>query len=348
MDIMNRIKSSKLDTKNNLCIKTIDMHTAGEPLRVIISGYPEIKGSSILEKRTYVKDNLDYLRKALMFEPRGHADMYGALLCEASNSEADFAAIFMHNEGYSTMCGHATIALGKLAVELGWVELVKPITKIKIEAPCGLLDVFVHIKEDNEVEQVSFHCVPSFVLAMNENISINNIGDIRYDLAYGGAFYAYVDADKIGLNLNKENYDKIIFYGKEIKKNIIKQKNNIIHPFEKDLSFLYGVIFISQNSKHHSQNVCVFANGELDRSPTGSGVSGRVAIHYKKKEIKKDEIIRIESVLNTCFDVKVIKELKYSHLDAVIPEVYGNAYITGEHTFYLDEQDELKYGFLLK
>lgn len=341
------IKDSKV--KGNFRkIKTIDMHTGGEPLRVIIDGYPKIKGETILQKRNYVKDNLDYLRTSLMFEPRGHADMYGVLVVEPQNKDSDFGVLFMHNEGYSTMCGHATIAISKLAVELGWVEVTKPITNIKIDAPCGQLNSYVHIEENGDVKSVKFECVPSFVIALDEGVHVEGIGNIKYDLSYGGAFYAYVDADEIELSLQRENNNQIIDYGRRIKQVIIENKDNIKHPLKKDLSFLYGTIFISKDSDVHSKNVCVFANGEVDRSPTGSGISGRAAIHYKRGEIAINESITIESILGTKFDVKVIKEVNYGKLDAIIPEVSGNAYMTGEHTFLIDEKDELKDGFILR
>jgi len=347
MKILEKIKNSVVEN-TAMKIKTIDMHTGGEPLRVIIDGYPKILGNSILEKRNYVKENLDHLRTFLMFEPRGHADMYGVLLVEPENEDSDFGVLFMHNEGYSTMCGHATIAITKLAIELGWVEVQKPITTIKIDAPCGQLTSYAHISENGEVEKVSFHCVPSFVIALDESINVPKIGKVTYDLAYGGAFYAYVDANSISLNLDKENYGKIIEYGRAIKESIMNEKQNVKHPFEEDLSFLYGVIFISQSQSVHSKNVCVFADGEVDRSPTGSGVSGRAAIEYKKKHIDKDESITIESILSSKFDVKVVKELKFGSVDAIIPEVTGNAFITGSHTFMCDDKDEFKNGFFLK
>lgn len=347
MNILEKIRKSKVTT-NSLEIKTIDMHTGGEPLRVIIDGYPPIVGDTILEKRNYVKNNLDYLRTSLMFEPRGHADMYGVLIVEAQNEDSDFGVLFMHNEGYSTMCGHATIAITKLAVELGWVEVIKPVTHIKIDAPCGQLDSYAHINDLGEVERVSFKCVPSFVIALNESVEVPDIGTIFYDLAYGGAFYAYIDADVISLSLDKENYGNIIDYGKKIKHAIMKNKDNIKHPFEDDLSFLYGTIFISKSQRVHSKNVCVFAHGEVDRSPTGSGVSGRAAIHFKKNEIAKNQIIEIESILGSTFSVKVSDLVSYGKMDAVIPEVSGNAFITGEHTFIIDEKDDFKYGFFLR
>ena len=346
MKITEKIKNSTI-TENFKKIKTIDMHTGGEPLRIIIDGFPEILGDTILEKRNYVKNNLDYLRTSLMFEPRGHADMYGLLVVEPENKDSDFGVIFMHNEGYSTMCGHATIAITKLAIELNWVKIQKPITIIKIDAPCGQLESSATIDEKGNITNISFKCVPSFVQCLDEEIFVEGIGDIKYDIAYGGAFYAYINANSIGLSLKKDNYAKIISYGKKIKQEIMKKKKTI-HPFENDLSFLYGTIFITKSNKFHSKNVCVFADGEVDRSPTGSGVSGRVAIHFKRKEISLNETITIESILGTHFDVQVLNELKYGKYDAITPKVSGNASITGEHTFLIDEKDELKYGFFLR
>ncbi len=342
-----KIKDSKVigDYKK---IKTIDMHTCGEPVRVIIDGYPEIQGETILEKRNFVEENLDHLRTALMFEPRGHADMYGLIVVAPQNPDSDFGVLFMHNEGYSTMCGHATIAITKLAVQLGWVKKVSPVTRIKIDAPCGQLNSYAEIGKNGKIEKVRFDCVPSFVVALDEQVEVAGLGTVQYDLAYGGAFYAYVDADSISLNLDKSNNNQIIDYGRRIKQAVIDNKDNIRHPLEDDLSFLYGTIFITENSTFHSKNVCVFADGEVDRSPTGSGLSGRAAIHYKRGDIALEESITVESILGTTFDLKVIDEVDYGNFKAVIPQVTGNAYITGEHTFFIDKEDDLKYGFLLR
>ena len=342
-----KIKDSKVigDYKK---IKTIDMHTCGEPVRVIIDGYPEIQGETILEKRNFVEENLDHLRTALMFEPRGHADMYGLIVVAPQNPDSDFGVLFMHNEGYSTMCGHATIAITKLAVQLGWVKKVSPVTRIKIDAPCGQLSSYAEIGKNGKIEKVRFDCVPSFVVALDEQVEVAGLGTVQYDLAYGGAFYAYVDADSISLNLDKSNNNQIIDYGRRIKQAVIDNKDNIRHPLEDDLSFLYGTIFITENSTFHSKNVCVFADGEVDRSPTGSGLSGRAAIHYKRGDIALEESITVESILGTTFDLKVIDEVDYGNFKAVIPQVTGNAYITGEHTFFIDKEDDLKYGFLLR
>ncbi len=330
-------------------IRTIDMHTAGEPLRVIVAGFPEAEGETILQRRRFVKENYDHLRTALMFEPRGHADMYGCVLTPPEREDSDLGIIFMHNEGYSTMCGHATIAIAKLAVEMGWVEKNYPTTELKIDAPCGQLHAFVDIESD--VANCRFRGVPSFIVALDQKIRISEYGSIKYDIAYGGAFYAYVDASQLNIDLTPENYSLLIQLGMKIK-DAVAQKDDAImqHPVEQDLSFLYGTIFIQHTNTPgiHSRNVCIFADGEVDRSPTGSGVSGRLAIHHERKEVEVGEVIKIESILGTVFSGKVHEQLKYGPLDAVIPEVGGTAYITGQHEFLIDPMDPLKEGFILR
>lgn len=330
-------------------IHCIDMHTGGEPLRVVISGFPEIKGNGIQQKRNYVKDNYDDLRKALMWEPRGHADMYGCLLTEPNDNEAHFGVIFIHNEGYSTMCGHAVIALGKLAVEMGWVEATDDETEVIIDAPCG--KIYAYAKVDNgEVVSTRFHCVPSFVVALDEVVQVDDLGDVKYDLAFGGAYYAYVNADELGLDLDAKNYANIIKAGRGIKHAVMANSDKVKHPFEADLSFLYGTIFISQKSsdKADNKNVCIFADGEVDRSPTGSGVSGRMAIHHARGEIRIGEKMKIESIMGSVFAGSVIEEVDFGPFKAVIPEVEGDAYITGQHMFLIDPKDPFKDGFFLR
>ena len=333
-----------------LKISTIDMHTAGEPLRVVLDGFPKIEGDSILQKRRYVKENHDHLRTALMFEPRGHADMYGCLLTEPERDESAFGIIFMHNEGYSTMCGHATIAIARLAVEMNWIEVSEPVTSFQIDAPCGPVKVFVEM-EKGKVVNCKFQGVPSFMVGKDLSIDLEQYGSITYDIAYGGAFYAYVDINQFGITLNADNYQELIRLGKLMKKMVATKEWELIkHPFEEDLSFLYGTIFIGPpgNPNHHSKNVCVFADGEVDRSPTGSGVSGRMAIHHTRGEIAVGERVIIESILRTTFATAPIEALEYGGHAAVIPEVAGTAHITGSNSFVIDPHDPLKEGFILR
>lgn len=332
-----------------LKIRSIDMHTGGEPLRVIIDGFPELKGSNVLEYRNYVRDHHDELRRALMHEPRGHADMYGCLLVPPNDEESDFGILFLHNEGYSTMCGHAVIAISTLAVEMNWVEAKEPITTLKIDAPCGRIESFVKIK-NGKVQSVAFHCVPSFVVALDQEVEVTGLGKVSYDLAYGGAFYAYVNSDHLGIELIPENYNHLIQTGMAIKHAVMASNNQIIHPFEVDLSFLYGTIFIGGpvSAGIDSRNVCIFAEGEVDRCPTGSGVSGRMPIHYARGEINIGESMLIESITGSVFRGSVVREEDYGPFKAVIPQVAGTAHITGQHEFLIDPDDPFRYGFFLR
>ncbi|RLD80424.1 MAG: proline racemase, partial [Bacteroidetes bacterium] len=230
--------------KNWQTIKTIDMHTGGEPLRIFVDGLPEIKGKTILEKRRYFRDNLDYIRTSIMLDTRGHADMYGAVITNPTTPDADFGTFFLHNEGYSTMCGHAIIALTKFAVETGMIKKEGNRPEFIINAPPGKIRSKAFLK-NGLVEKTSFINIPSFVSYINETVNVKGLGNIKFDISYGGAFYAFVDADDLGLNLNESDYYRLIDYGKRIKKAIMNNFE-ITHPFEKDLSFLYGTIFTAK------------------------------------------------------------------------------------------------------
>lgn len=353
MDVYKRIQSKREFSAPDswLKIKTIDMHTCGEPLRVIVDGYPPLEGNSVLEYRAYLKNNLDHLRTALMFEPRGHADMYGCLLVPPNDSSGDFGIIFMHNEGYSTMCGHAIIAISTLAAKMNWIDKKEGTNKIEIDAPCGRIRSFVEIK-NGQVEEVKFHCVPSFVIGLDREVELAPYGKIVYDLAYGGAFYAYVELRKnnFDFGLSANDYRALIDVGMKIKRAVIKSSEDIKHPFEDELSFLYGTIFIgeSQSKNMDSRNVCIFAEGEVDRCPTGSGVSGRMAIHAAREEIEIGESMKIESIIDTVFTASVIEKLDYGPYQAVTPEVSGTAHIVGKHEFLIDPKDPLANGFILR
>ena len=333
--------------KDWLSIKTIDMHTGGEPLRVILDGFPEIKGENVLDYRNYIKNNYDHLRTALMFEPRGHTDMYGVVV--TPSKVADFGVVFMHNEGYSTMCGHATIAITKLAVEAEWVKVVEPETQILIEAPCGVLKAYATVN-NGKVANMRFLNVPSFVVALDETVEVPGLGSVKYDLAYGGAYYAFVDAEALDIPCTPEYYQLLIEKGMDIKRAVIHGTDKIVHPLEMDLSFLYGTILIGGPVSEgvDSRNVCIFAEGEVDRSPTGSGVSARMAIYHKRGELAVGETMKIESILGTTFDCKVVKTVDYEGMDAVIPEVKGTAYVTGKNEFVIDPNDPLQKGFVFR
>lgn len=329
-------------------ISTIDMHTGGEPLRILVDGYPEVAGETILEKRKYFRDQLDYIRKGIMWEPRGHADMYGAVLTGPCTQEADFGTFFLHNEGYSTMCGHAIIALTKFVLDTGLIKKTGDTPRLIIDAPPGQIESTAYLNQD-VVSYVSFKNVPSFVLYMDQQIEVQGLGSVQYDVSFGGAFYAIVDADKLNLSLEPSGVSKLIDVGMQIKRSVMKQKQ-IKHPYEQDLSFLYGTIFTGKplNPGRDSRNVCIFANGEVDRSATGSGVSARAALHHARGEMKLGELLEIESILGTTMKVELAELTTFGPHKAVIPRVSGTASFTGMNNFYFDPEDPLKEGFIIR
>lgn len=327
-------------------IRAIDMHTGGEPLRVITSGLPPIEGNTVLEKRRYFREHYDHLRTGLMWEPRGHADMYGAVV--TASADADFDVFFLHNEGYSTMCGHAVIALTKLVIETGMTRTTDGHAQLTINVPAGKIHAQA-IVERGRVREASFRNVPSFLYIRDGQIDVAGIGRVKFDVAYGGAFYAIVAAAPLGLTLTAEDSIRAIDWGRRIKHAVASQFETA-HPFESDLSFLYGTIFTGPAHElgNHSRNLCVFANGEVDRSATGSGVSARAALHCARGELALNQRITIESILGSTMTVCAVERVRFGPHEAIIPEVSGTAFITGRSEFYFDPADPLGNGFLLR
>jgi trans-L-3-hydroxyproline dehydratase len=326
-------------------ITTIEMHTGGEPLRVVISGLPPIKGNTVLEKRRYFREHYDHIRRGIIWEPRGHADMYAAIMTRSA--DGDFDVFFLHNEGYSTMCGHAIIALTKLVFEMG-LRKIDDSYQITFNVPAGR--VYAHpIIENGQVRGASFLNVPSFLYLRDQSVEVPGLGLVHFDVAYGGAFYAFVDAEPLGLSLTAQDYSRLIDYGRRIKQ-AVASNYSIEHPFENDLSFLYGTIFTGPAMElgHHSRNVCVFGDGEVDRSPTGTGVSARAAIHYAKGELELRQEITIESIVGSVMTVTALAEQGYGPFKSVMPAVSGTASITGRSEFYFDPDDPFREGFILR
>jgi trans-L-3-hydroxyproline dehydratase len=329
-------------------ITAIDAHTGGEPFRIFTGGFPELSGGTILERRRWVKEHHDRLRTALMWEPRGHADIYGCLLTPPVSPAADIGILFMHNEGYSTMCGHGIIAITKVVLETGLLPMSAPETVVRIDSPAGLITAHARVSA-GVVTSVSFRNVPSFVLARDEVLEVPGLGWVRYDIAFGGAFYAYVQAADVGVTCTPQDFRLLIEKGMAIKRTIMASRQ-IPHPFEEDLGFLYGTILVGppQGAGAHSRNVCVFAEGEVDRSPTGTGVSGRLAIHHARGEVGLNEPIVIESIIGSRFTGQVVETTAFGGYPAIIPEIEGSAHITGRQEFLIDPADPLPEGFILR
>lgn len=276
--------------------------------------------------------------------------MYGAVLTQKVTPEADLGVLFMHNEGYSTMCGHGVIALVTALVQTGALPVKDSQTPVTLDTPAGLVRATAHLDSGGQVDRVSFVNVPSFLYARDIEVEVPALGMLAVDIVFGGAFYAVLPAERVGLRVTPQQREQLAAVGEAIKK-AVNARLPIEHPFEADLGFLYGTIFTEQpkDAAHHSRNVCIFANGEVDRSPTGTGVSGRLALHYAKGEITDGQLIIVESILGpaSTFGGRVVGHAQVGQYQAVIPEVSGKAFVTGRHEFYLDPADELGRGFLL-
>ena len=332
---------------------TIDAHAAGEPLRIVTAGIPRIPGSTILAKRAWVRDNLDHVRTTLMHEPRGHADMYGCYVVEPVTDGADLGVIFMHNEGYSDMCGHGIIALATVAVAQGLVPVAAPETRVGIDSPAGFIEAFVEY-DGSRVGAVRFLNVPSFVLHRDLMVTTPDFGTVTVDVAFGGAFYAYLSADQVGLEVRPEHTQRLVELGDQVKK-AVSAATSIQHPAIPELNTLYGTIIDGppRDPANHQANICVFADREVDRSPTGTGTAGRVAQLYARGRLALGQTLRNESIIGTLFTGSAVAESTVRGPDgseraAVVPEVAGRASITGFNQWVVAADDELGGGFLVR
>jgi trans-L-3-hydroxyproline dehydratase len=331
-------------------LSTVEMHTGGEPTRIVVDGWPKFEGKTLLDKRREAKERFDHLRRGLMLEPRGHDGMYGALLVEPDHPEADLAVLFMHNEGFSTMCGHATIALARWAVDSGRVARREPETPesgtiVRLQCPCGL--VTASVARDGTVR---FESVPAFAYALDRIAPTRTWGPVTVDIAYGGAFYAILAADSIGLDLRSSPMRAIADAGEEITR-AAAAAIPIEHADEPDLAFLYGTILTDGGDGANGQpsrNVCIFAGRQIDRSPTGSGVTARLALAAARRLVRPDEERLFESCTGAVFSGRVVREASpVGRAKSMIVEVGGRANQTGEARFRFDDDDPLREGFSL-
>jgi trans-L-3-hydroxyproline dehydratase len=335
-------------TQYYLKIKTIESHAAGEPLRVIVDGWPEIPGRTILEKRAFAKAHHDAIRRALMWEPRGHADMYGAILTPPVTPDGDLGVLFLHNEGFSTMCGHGVIALVTVVLEIGLLRREGNPAVVRLDTPAGRVTARARLK-NGRVDRVAFENVPSFAQELDQDVEVPGLGRVGYHLSFGGAYYAYCDAKDLGVGLDAQDHRAMMDAGMRVKRAVMAARP-ILHPVEKDLGYLYGTILSGppQGPGANLRNVCIFADGQVDRSPTGTGVSGRVAIEYARGRLQIGEPFVIESMLGTRFTGRVLRESMVGSYKAVVPEVEGSAEVVGEAEFWMDLRDPARGTFLLR
>jgi proline racemase len=329
-----------------LSLKTIDAHAAGEPLRLIVGGFPSPRGKTMLEKREWLKRHVDHLRRALMLEPRGHADMYGAILTEPVSPGSHAGVLFMHNEGYSTMCGHGVIAVTTIALERGLLMPGGDGRSIVYDAPAGVIRARATIC-DGRVDSVTFQNVPSFVLFGGLTVKLPT-RHVRVDVAFGGAFYAIVDSESVGLAIDAAHLPELRRVGMDIKRAIDAQQT-IVHPLDDGLRDIYGTIFTGPpvDERADLRNVTVFADAEVDRSPCGTGTAAVMAVIDAMGLLGDTKPFVHESLIGTQFRGHLASRTTVGEYPAIVPEIEGSAWITGEHTFFVDSRDPLRTGFRL-
>jgi trans-L-3-hydroxyproline dehydratase len=321
----------------------VDMHTAGEPVRIVTGGYPDLAGETVLEQRRDAKARFDRLRRAMMLEPRGHAGMYGVIPVRPALPETAMAVLFTHNEGYSTMCGHATVAIGRYVVDQRLVPIEEPVTRFTVEAPCGPLALSCTVR-DGAVTSVAFESVPAFVHARDLAVVVDGFGRVLCDISYGGAYYAILPSARMGLDFFATPVDELVAAAGALT-DTIRAGMAIRHPTEPDLGFLYGTIFTDDApAGEESWNLCVFAERQIDRSPTGSGVTARMALDHARGLVGMGQGRVFRGVSGEPFSGRVTRT-DASIAGAVRVEVSGMAYYAGRGTFVVEQEDPLGYGF---
>lgn len=332
----------------NRLLTTIESHCAGEPLRIVTGGLPPLPGATMLARRRYLREHLDHVRRALMYEPRGHQGMYGAVLTPPCTEGADLGILFMHNEGYSTMCGHGVIAAVTALLETGALEKPVPEAQVVLDSPAGLIRATARW-DGERAASVRFENVPSFVLARDLAVPLPGAGEVKVDVVYGGAFYAFLDAAAVGRRITPADLEALRGLQPSIR-TYLESHYEIRHPEEAELAGIYGAIFCGPPARGDAdgKNVCIFADRQVDRSPCGTGTAARVAQLVARGRLQLAEDYRHESITRSLFTGRALRETQVGPYAAVVPEIEGEAHITGFAQYAIDPADSLGGGFLLR
>ena len=329
-------------------IQAVDSHTMGEPTRIITGGIPNVPGKTMAEKKAHLESKMDHVRTAIMLEPRGHNDMFGSIITAPASEEADIGIIFMDGGGYLNMCGHGTIGAVTVALETGMVEMKEPYTQVVLDSPAGLIRATAKV-ENQKVKEVSFKNVPAFHYKKDVEIEVPEIGKIKFDISFGGSFFAIVSAKEIGIKVVPENTQKLTKVALQIR-DIINESIEIKHPTLEHIKTV-DLVEIYDDPTHPDadyKNVVIFGQGQVDRSPCGTGTCAKLATLHSKGDIKEGEPFVYESILGTLFKGKILDKTNVGEFDAIVPEITASAYITGFNHFVFDDEDPVKYGFILK
>lgn len=327
-------------------VRTVESHTEGMPTRVVIDGFGEIPGASMFEKRAHFMANFDGFRQWLMYEPRGHSAMSGAILQKSTRADADWGVVYIEVSGCLPMCGHGTIGVATVLVEKGLVKVTEPVTTIRLDTPAGLVVVDVQVKA-GKAEKVTLTNVPSFSYQLDQTVEVPGYGKIKYDMAFGGNFYAIIPIDRVGIDFKRENGQKFLTAGLAIS-DAINQQNRPVHPENPDIAVCHHIDFIAPGKNPlHWKNAMAIHPGWFDRSPCGTGTSARLAQMVARGEFKDSDVLINESWIGSQFEGRIKEHTNVAGLDAIVPTVTGRAWVMGEATWLLDPSDPFPNGFIV-
>ncbi len=316
------------------------------PTRVVIDGFGEIPGASMFEKRAHFMANSDGFRQWLMYEPRGHSAMSGAILQKSTRADADWGVVYIEVSGCLPMCGHGTIGVATVLVEKGLVKVTEPVTTIRLDTPAGLVVVDVAVRNGRALN-VTLTNVPSFLFARDQEVEVAGFGKLQYDIAYGGNFYAIVPIDRVGIKFRRENGNKFLDLGLRIS-DAINEQNRPVHPENPAIAVCHHVDFIAPgDSPLHWKNAMAIHPGWFDRSPCGTGTSARLAQLFALGEMSLDDVLINESWIGSIFQGRIKEKTRVGNIDAIVPTITGRAWIMGEATWTLDATDPFPEGFLV-
>jgi proline racemase len=333
-------------------ITTIDSHTAGECTRLVTSGLPPIPGQTVAEKLAWAEDHLSWVPGFLLLEPRGHKDMFGAILVPPCSPEADIGVLFMDNQGYEPMCGHAVIGTTTTVLEMGMFETIEPETRVTLETPSGLVWAYAQV-QDGRVRSVSFENVPAFVYRSGVSLQVPEVGDIKVDVVFGGLFFVFVDARQIGVDLEPANAARLADLGIRILA-VANRRVPVRHPDLPHIDKIIDLRFYTQpaGGGADSRNVVILGNYMVDRSPCGTGTSAETALRVASGQLRIGESFVTESIIGTSFTGQAVAETQVGDgaeaYPAVVPRITGRAHVTGFHRFVLDDEDPFPRGFQLQ
>lgn len=324
-------------TNHTIEVRTIDTHTMGEATRIVIDGFPELVGETMIAKKRYVMEHYDYLRKLLMHEPRGHKDMFGAILTKPVNKQCDIGVVFMDSKSYLNMCGHGTIGTVTMCITEGIIEKK---SVVYVDSPAGIIQCFVQYDEEMNVKGVKFNNVASFVLYKKQEIELENYGKVPVDIAFGGSFFGIISADDLQVDIALHEKEKLVKLALEAREKI-NHHLVIQHPTIKEINSVDLIEISKKISDYHYKNVVIFGEGQIDRSPCGTGTCAKMAT----LPLQVGEEIMQESIIGSTFIGKVEEKVMLQNYEAIIPSISGVAWITGEHRFILQKNDIFPLGF---